>query len=51
MASNEGGAVKGKIGGGKFKPKGDMEDRKGEVGDRMKHHKNKAMGHKKSHGK
>jgi len=48
MASNDGGAVKGKIGGGKFHAKGDMTDKKGEVGDHMKHHK-KGMSHKKAH--
>ena len=48
MASNDGGAVKGKIGGGKFHAKGDMTDKKGEVGDHLKHHK-KGMSHKKAH--
>jgi hypothetical protein len=57
MATNEGGAVKGKIGGGKFNLHSDMKDTKGEPGemkskgpqDHKKHHK--AMGHKKHHGK
>ena len=64
MASNEGGAVKGKVGGGKFHLKGDMTKiEKGEPGQEMhkKHHKghhsvkegahHKNRMHMKAHGK
>lgn len=44
MASNDGGAVKGKIGGGKFNRKGDMASSKGNVGQVS----GKAMGAKKA---
>ena len=52
MAENDGGAVKGKIGGGKFHLKGDMSGHKAEAGgapgDHLKHHKTH---HKEHQGK
>lgn len=53
MATNDGGAVKGKIGGGKFHLKGDMNSTKGEVGEAQEktHMKSHHMKHHKEHHK